>query len=171
MPQYRTRDALDNEKNIYRNMYKETTRKFTATRQLLKRWKGSCFKLIWHDFAVFVCLYTILSAVYRNILFDKPEYRQLFEIICIYADRFSNMIPITFLTGFYVSQVVNRWWDQFMSLPWPDRLALKLVSFCPGTVRKFLSNFFLLMGFCLCFRSAQFFVRASVSPRPQVSWK
>ena len=58
---------------------------------------------------------------------------QLFEIICVYAERFSGMIPITFLTGFYVSQVVNRWWDQFMSLPWPDRLALKLVCYCPGT--------------------------------------
>ncbi len=62
------------------------------------------------------------------------NFRQFFEMLCVYANRFSSLIPITFLTGFYVSQVVTRWWDQFMSLPWPDRLALKLVSFCPGTV-------------------------------------
>ena len=51
--------------------------------------------------------------------------------------------PIAFLTGFYVSQVVNRWWDQFMTLPWTDRLALKLVNFCPGTVSfQFFTSFF-----------------------------
>ena len=44
------------------------------------------------------------------------------------------MIPITFLTGFYVSEVVRRYWDQFLSLPYPDRLALKLVAFIPGKV-------------------------------------
>ena len=75
-----------------------------------------------------------LSGLYRNVFFNEPKSRQMFELVCIYSDRFSSLIPITFLTGFYVSQVVNRWWDQFMSLPWPDRLALKLVSFCPGTV-------------------------------------
>ena len=44
------------------------------------------------------------------------------------------MIPITFLTGFYVTQVVARYWDQFMSLPWPDKFALKIVSYIPGKV-------------------------------------
>ena len=47
------------------------------------------------------------------------------------------MIPITFLTGFYVSEVVRRYWDQYMSLPYPDRLALKLVSYIPGKVGDF----------------------------------
>ena len=69
-----------------------------------------------------------------QVLFHHPASRQMFELICVYAERFSNVIPVTFLTGFYVSQVVSRWWDQFMSLPWPDKIALKLVSFCPGTV-------------------------------------
>ena len=46
------------------------------------------------------------------------------------------MIPITFLTGFYVSEVVRRYWDQYMSLPYPDRLALKLVSYIPGKVNN-----------------------------------
>ena len=60
----------------------------------------------------------------------------MFELICIYAERFSGLVPITFITGFYVTVVVNRWWDQFMSLPWPDHLALKIVSFIPGKVRN-----------------------------------
>ena len=44
------------------------------------------------------------------------------------------MIPVTFLTGFYVSEVVRRYWDQFMSLPFPDELALKVVTHVPGKV-------------------------------------
>ena len=82
-------------------------------------------------------VYCLLSLVYRTVLFHIPKARQTFELFCIFCDRFSTLIPITFLTGFYVTQVVNRWWDQFMSLPWPDRLALKLVSFCPGTVSHY----------------------------------
>ena len=48
--------------------------------------------------------------------------------------RFRHLIPITFLTGFYVSEVVKRYWDQFMNLPYPDRLALKLITYVPGKV-------------------------------------
>lgn len=114
-------------------MYKDTTRKFSATGHLFTMWKASCFKLIWHDITLWIVAYSILSGLYRKVFFEEPKSRQIFELVCVYADRFSSLIPITFLTGFYVSQVVNRWWDQFMSLPWPDRLALKLVSFCPGT--------------------------------------
>ena len=54
--------------------------------------------------------------------------------MCIYAERFSGSIPITLLTGFYVSSVVSRWWNQFMALPYPDKIALKLVAFVPGNV-------------------------------------
>ena len=133
MPQYNTKDEVERAHNIYRNMYRDTTGRFSATRHLFSMWRASCFKLIWHDLLLWVAFYALLSALYRHIFFHEPQARQLFELICVYAERFSGLIPITFLTGFYVSQVVNRWWDQFMSLPWPDRLALKLISFCPGS--------------------------------------
>ena len=97
-------------------------------------WKASVAKLIWHDLVVFLLLYSALSLLYRLVLFDNEQYRELFELICIYCSRFRSLIPVTFLTGFYVSQVVARYWDQFMSLPWPDELALKLICFVPGQV-------------------------------------
>lgn len=68
------------------------------------------------------------------MLFEHEAARQGFEVFCIYAGRFSHYIPITFLTGFYVNQVVNRWWNMFMSLPWPDKIAFRLVSYIPGKV-------------------------------------
>ena len=122
--------------NIYYNMYAATNRGCYGLMSLLFRWKQSVYSLIWHDVLIFLVLYFLLSILYRYVLFDYPSYKQTFEMICIYANRFRTSIPITFLIGFWVSQIVNRWWDQFMTLPCPDNLALKLVAFIPGRVSK-----------------------------------
>ena len=42
------------------------------------------------------------------------------------------------MTGFYVANVVSRYWDQFLSLPMPDKLAYKLVAYVQGQVNQFL---------------------------------
>jgi hypothetical protein len=83
---------------------------------------------------VFLSTYAVISMLYRLVIFNYPVHRQSFELFCIYAEKFAALIPIAFLTGFYVTQVVSRWWDQFMTLPWPDKIAFKLVSFIPGKV-------------------------------------
>ena len=132
MPHYNTKSEVAKGQNIYRNQYAGTTQNFSATRHLLLVWGGSCYKLIWYQISVWLFCYTFLSVLYRNVLYTYPRHRQMFEMICIYAEKFSGLVPITFITGFYVTQVVNRWWDQFMSLPWPDHLALKLVTNIPN---------------------------------------
>ena len=137
MTHYQTKDRLIRSRNIYRNTYHGTTENFSMSRHLFSLWKGTCFKLIWRDFLIWSALYTILSLIYRIVLYENDAMRQFFELICIYANRFASLIPLTFLTGFYVSAVLNRWWDQFMSLPWPDQLALRLASSCPGSVSLF----------------------------------
>ena len=58
------------------------------------------------------------------------------EKFCWKLFRFSNKIPVTFMTAFYIANVVSRYWDQFISLPWPDRIAYRLVGFISGQVRK-----------------------------------
>ena len=132
MPQYDTKNEQTNGENIYRNIYPDSAQRSCLNiGHILMIWKGSCFKLIRHNFAVYIFMYALISIVYRNLL--KGAYKETFELLCVYCSRFCGLIPVTFLTGFYVSQVVSRWWDQFISLPWPDRVALKLVSFCPGT--------------------------------------
>ena len=115
MLQCNKKHGVDLSKNIYRNNYKDTTKGFSATGHLFHMWRGSCYKLLWPNLTLWFTLYIILSIIYRFIIFNDPRSRQLFEILCIHAGRFGNLIPITFLTGFYVSQVVSRWWDQFMS--------------------------------------------------------
>ena len=120
--------------NRYSNQYSETNRPWSGMIDLLCRWQHSVYQLIWNDILIFIIIYFFLSILYHHVLFYHPTHKQNFELICIYADRFSSSIPITFLIGFYVTQVVSRWWDQFMTLPHPDNLALKLVGFIPGRV-------------------------------------
>ena len=145
MPQYNTKSKVDEGCNIYRNQYKETAKHFSVTKHLLCIWGGSCLKLIRHHILIWIVLYTLLSLLYRYVLYDctNPRHRELFELLCIYAERFSGLVPITFITGFYVSNVVTRWWDQFMSLPWPDTLAMKLATNIPNGTVRFRNNFFL----------------------------
>ncbi|VDP98485.1 unnamed protein product [Trichobilharzia regenti] len=59
-----------------------------------------------------------------------------FEILCIYCGKYNETVPVAFVLGFYVSLIVQRWWEQFLSLPWPDRLALFLTAFCHGNAER-----------------------------------
>ncbi|XP_027006982.1 bestrophin-3-like isoform X1 [Tachysurus fulvidraco] len=100
---------------------------FFGFHRLLLRWRGSIYKLLYREFLVFVLLYYVLSFIYRWVLTDPQK--RLFEKLSIYCDRYAEQIPVTFVLGFYVTLVVNRWWNQFQNLPWPDRLMF-LISSC-----------------------------------------
>ncbi|XP_068232428.1 bestrophin-3-like isoform X3 [Palaemon carinicauda] len=54
-----------------------------------------------------------------------------FEQLSLYCDYFRNLIPISFVLGFYVSVVVQRWWEQYLCIPWPDDFAI----FCTAYIR------------------------------------
>ena len=119
---------------IYSNIYRENSSKWNGISHILFRWRGSVYKEVWNLLLGYCVAYFILSVLYRTVFVHNPVQKQAFEIICVYAQQFSNGIPLTFLIGFYVAQVVNRWWAQFMALPYPDFLALKLVAYVPGHV-------------------------------------
>ena len=122
------------EGNIYTNSYSDTSSHLFGIYRLFIRWGGSVYRLVWKEMVLFLVSYLFVSFIYKVVLVNFPVHKQHFELMCIYAYRFSSAIPISFLIGFYVSSVLSRWWDQFMSLPYPDQLALKLVAFVPGNV-------------------------------------
>uniref|UniRef100_A0A8C4HJV2 Bestrophin homolog n=1 Tax=Dicentrarchus labrax TaxID=13489 RepID=A0A8C4HJV2_DICLA len=100
---------------------------FFSFHRLLLRWRGSIYKLLYREFILFALLYTVLSVVYRTVLSDHQK--RLFEKLSMYCDKYAEQIPVTFVLGFYVTLVVNRWWNQFVNLPWTDRLMF-LISSC-----------------------------------------
>ncbi|XP_029018736.1 bestrophin-3-like [Betta splendens] len=103
---------------------------FFSFHRLLLRWRGSIYKLLYREFTLFAVLYTVLSLVYRFLL--SKHQKILFEKLSIYCDRYAEQIPVTFVLGFYVTLVVNRWWNQFVNLPWPDRLMFHISSCVQG---------------------------------------
>ncbi|XP_029064369.1 bestrophin-1 isoform X1 [Monodon monoceros] len=93
--------------------------------RLLLCWRGSIYKLLYGEFLVFLICYYITRFIYRMALTDDQQV--IFEKLTLYCDSYIQLIPISFVLGFYVTLVVTRWWNQYENLPWPDRL-MNLVS-------------------------------------------
>ncbi|VDM46281.1 unnamed protein product [Toxocara canis] len=109
--------------------------------RLLVRWKGSIWRLVWKELFVFLFLYYTIRFVYNKLLpmldhSGTAHYRRKFEQLALMFDDYTKLIPLTFLLGFYVSNVVSRWWRQFESLPWPEDLLSVLCMVIPGKDEK-----------------------------------
>jgi len=113
-----------------------TAGKVGAFLRLLTIWRGSVFSGIWRDLLLYCCLYAGISAGYRLGLSQDESHKQNFERMCVYFARGGDYIPLSFILGFYVTQVVNRWWLQFRTIPWSDRLAFALITYLPGNGRE-----------------------------------
>jgi len=98
--------------------------------RLLFKWKGSLYKLICRELILFLVVYALLGVIYRQLMNDNQK--QLFESVVKYFDAFLNLIPLSFVLGFYVSYVASRWWQQFLAIPWPDKLFHSIACYIEG---------------------------------------
>lgn len=123
------------------------TATFLNFAKLLCRWRGSVYKFVVKEILVFASLYGFVSAIYRWGM-DEAQRRWVSCLfLCVYFDigdsliwvffrKFENvarhigdnknLIPLTFVLGFYVNFIVGRWWDHYVHNPWPDRWACLL---------------------------------------------
>lgn len=58
-----------------------------------------------------------------RVLFFSPkqkilQFNRIFEDIVKYCSTYSNLIPLSFVLGFYVTVVMTRWWNQYVSHFW-----------------------------------------------------
>lgn len=128
--------------------------------KLLFRWRASIYKLVWLDLALFLFIYYSLSGVYRLMLDD--EQKKIFEAIVAYCNEYSDLIPLSFVLGFYVSIVMTRWWNQYMVIPWPDSIAVFVSATIHGNdERGRLMRRTIVRYVCVCLT----LVLANVSPR------
>ncbi|XP_018429229.1 PREDICTED: LOW QUALITY PROTEIN: bestrophin-4 [Nanorana parkeri] len=104
--------------------------RFGGFSKLLFRWKGSIYKLLYKEFLVFITLYTIVSLVYRLAL--NEEQKRMFEKVANYCNKYTDLIPVAFVLGFYVNLIINRWWAQYTSIPLPDQLMCVVSSTVHG---------------------------------------
>ncbi|KAH8404460.1 hypothetical protein KR222_003572 [Zaprionus bogoriensis] len=102
-----------------------TSRRISNFLRLLGRWRGSIYKIIWMDLILFILIYVMLAVSYRVLMNDAL--RCMFELVVSYCRTYGTIIPLSFVLGFYVSIVMERWWSQYLTIPWPDAIAI-LVS-------------------------------------------
>ena len=103
-----------------------------STLKLLFTWRGGIFQAIWIDLLIFLSAYAGISCTYRFVLFHDENNKQWFEKFCVYFHKYEAVIPLGFVLGFFVTQIVGRWWEMFNQLSWPDTLALNLAIYLPG---------------------------------------
>ncbi|CAG0922466.1 unnamed protein product [Notodromas monacha] len=97
---------------------------------LLFLWKGSVYKLVWRNLLVWLTLYYAISFWYRFGM--ASDEKRVFEFLCRYCEKYSSLIPLSFVLGFYVNLVVNRWWQMWDALPWPDNIAMFVTTSIQG---------------------------------------
>ncbi|CAJ0584236.1 unnamed protein product, partial [Mesorhabditis spiculigera] len=105
--------------------------KFWGFPKLLARWKGSIYRLIYREMLVFLIAYYTILLVYRYLL--DVEQKRTFEAIALYSREFCSEVMVTFVLGFYVTLVMGRWWQQYMNIPWPDRISMQIAAYVNGT--------------------------------------
>ncbi|XP_042904635.1 bestrophin-4 [Parasteatoda tepidariorum] len=123
--------------------------RFCGFTKLLGRWKGSIYKILWKEFIVFSLGYSLLSIIYRLIL--DEEQKRYFERVVLFFEDFIDLIPLSFVLGFYVSLVIGRWWEQFDAIPWPDRICYLINAYVHGAddrsrmIRRTLGRYLILL--------------------------
>ncbi|CAG5124440.1 unnamed protein product, partial [Candidula unifasciata] len=55
-----------------------------------------------------------------------------FEGIVLELYSSTSAIPLSFLLGFYVTFIAQRWWQQFTNVPWPDRTLFTMTTYLHG---------------------------------------
>ncbi|XP_037621566.1 bestrophin-2 [Sebastes umbrosus] len=105
--------------------------RFCGFSKLLLAWKGSIYKVLYKEFLAFFAMYTAISITYRFVLYD--DQKRYFEKLAIYCNHYASLIPMSFVLGFYVTLVVNRWWSQYTCIPLPDTLMCVLSGGLQGS--------------------------------------
>ncbi|KAL9905199.1 bestrophin-4-like [Glossina fuscipes fuscipes] len=107
-----------------------TCRGFGCFPKLLLRWRASIYKLLWVDLVIYILIYYSLNCCYM-FLFTAAQ-KKVFEDLVSYCYQRASLIPVIFVLGFFVSLAVQRWWAQYMTLPWPDSTAVYVSALVTG---------------------------------------
>ncbi|CAH8862747.1 unnamed protein product [Trichobilharzia szidati] len=98
--------------------------------KILKKWKGSLYKLVWVDLLIYILAYYILNLSYRFAMNENQK--KTFEEIVEFCEKTKGDIPISFLLGFFVAGIITRWYQMYLFIPWMNQIALQVASSVNG---------------------------------------
>ena len=88
--------------------------------KILSRWRGSVWKAVLVELALWTVVFWAISLIYRHIL--SLEHQKVFEHLAHYLNNgLDATIPLTFMLGFFVTQVVSRWSSILNGRGWIDK--------------------------------------------------
>uniref|UniRef100_A0A0M3HMH4 Bestrophin homolog n=1 Tax=Ascaris lumbricoides TaxID=6252 RepID=A0A0M3HMH4_ASCLU len=100
--------------------------------RLLFRWRASLWKNVLKELLVWCTLYFIIAFCYRSPFIMTDAQRTTFENLITYLNTQLNYIPLTFILGFYVSTIVQRWTIVFTNMGYIESEALLISSYVQG---------------------------------------
>lgn len=98
--------------------------------KLLTRWRGSIWKSVAGDLAVWLIFYYAVHFAYRFAFSD--ETRTIFEKVSVHMDDRMKYLPLTFMLGFFVTTVFERWRSALNVMPFIESVALSVAVLLPG---------------------------------------
>uniref|UniRef100_A0A0M3HZC9 Bestrophin homolog n=1 Tax=Ascaris lumbricoides TaxID=6252 RepID=A0A0M3HZC9_ASCLU len=112
------------------NLDVSTSRPWTLFK-LLFRWRGSVWKSVLFELAIWLTLYFLVSIVYRFRL--TKSQKRIFEQLVYFIDGKLDYIPLDFLLGFFVLSVLRRWNRFFDNIGYIDNIALMVAAYVRGS--------------------------------------
>ncbi|KHJ90604.1 bestrophin-3 domain protein [Oesophagostomum dentatum] len=102
--------------------------------RLLFRWRGSIWKSVISELTLWVCLYYVVFCIYRYVM-DKDA-QSTFERIAAHCDKKLDYIPLTFMLGFFVTVIIDRWRNIFNNMGWIENIALTVSTLLRGDTKE-----------------------------------
>uniref|UniRef100_A0A7E4VFE0 Bestrophin homolog n=1 Tax=Panagrellus redivivus TaxID=6233 RepID=A0A7E4VFE0_PANRE len=103
--------------------------------KLLFRWRGSIWKAVWLQLLAWCIAYFSISIVYRFAL--SNDMQKSFDTLATYFETYlEKAIPLSFMLGFFVNFVINRWKEFFHGLGWIDDFALAIATYLRGSTEQ-----------------------------------
>jgi len=121
-----------------------------------KWWGRSLLAHIGLELILYLVLYYIIKA--GRLALDNEDRETIDKLIDYFRKNLAPMgKEMTFLLGFYVSNIVKRWWDTYKTLPWPDSLVAishALVDFKSERSMEFCQTIlrYCMLSYILCIR-------------------
>uniref|UniRef100_A0A0K0FYH8 Bestrophin homolog n=1 Tax=Strongyloides venezuelensis TaxID=75913 RepID=A0A0K0FYH8_STRVS len=98
--------------------------------KILLRWKGSVWKDIYKEFIIWVFLFVVIKLL---VTFAFNEEQKLtFDKISYVMMKYESFIPLTFMLGFYVTQVFMRWVLIIDNLAFIDSFSIYCTQYISG---------------------------------------
>ncbi|GMR48210.1 hypothetical protein PMAYCL1PPCAC_18405, partial [Pristionchus mayeri] len=98
------------------------------------RWRGSIWKSVLMECLLFCLAFISLSVLYNYYLTETTK--KLWDDIAALFDSKMDYIPLTFMLGFFVTIIVNRWNEIFNNVGWIDPCALVMSTYLRGSDEK-----------------------------------